>query len=274
MGVMAEAQQAGRDAHRSDWLDHAVRVGLVAYGVVHLMVAWIALQLAFGDQSGAASSSGALHELAQQPFGEVLIWLVAVGMFLLVVWRLLEAALGHRDEDGGTRLRKRLGSAGKAVIYGSIGVSALQTAIGAGSSGKGGSKDSMTKQLLDLPMGQLLVGLIGLGIIAYGVSLVVRAWTGKFAEHLGAEGKSGEAGRAYLLFGRIGYNAKGLAIALVGGLFAWAALTHEAERSGGLDVALHELRQQPFGPYLLAAVAVGIACYGLFCFARARHLSR
>ena len=52
------------------------------------------------------------------------------------------------------------------------------------------------------------------------------------------------------------------------------ALTHNAKKSGGLDVALHKVLQQPFGPFLLGLIAVGIGCYGLFCFARAKHLSR
>lgn len=272
MGAMTDtAGRMGRQADSSDWLDHAVRAGLVAYGVVHLMIAWLALQLAFGDQSGAASSTGALHALARQPFGQALIWGVAVGMFLLVVWRLLEAARGHRDEDGGTRTRKRLGSLGKAVIYGSIGVSALQVAIGSGSQG---GTDSTTAKLMDLPAGQWIVVGVGLAIIGYGVSLVVRAWNDKFAEHLDAEGKSGDSGSAYLLFGKVGHNAKGLAIGIVGGLFVYAGLTHEAKKSGGLDQALQKVLEQPFGPYLLGAMALGIGCYGLFCFARARHLSR
>ena len=127
MGTMTgSAERLGRKAEDSDWLDHAIRVGLVAYGLVHLMIAWLALQLAFGDKSGSASSTGALHALAKQPFGEVLIWLVAIGMFILVAWRLLEATLGHREVDGAKRLRKRLASFGKAVIYASIGVSGAQ----------------------------------------------------------------------------------------------------------------------------------------------------
>ena len=72
------------------------------------MIAWLAAQLALGEQEGSASSTGALQELAEQPFGTILIWLIAIGMFLLVLWRLLEAALGHEDEDGAERLRKRL----------------------------------------------------------------------------------------------------------------------------------------------------------------------
>jgi len=238
---------------------------------VNLLLGWVALQLAFGDKSESASSSGALRELASQPFGAVLIWLIALGMFLLMIWRGLEAAIGHREEDGGKRVAKRLVSLLKALIYGAIGVSATQVAMGSGSSS---GTDSMTSKLMDLPAGPWIVGAVGLGIIGYGVSQIVIAWTDKFAEHLSAEGKSGDTGSAYLLLGKVGYNAKGVAIGLVGVLFLYAAVTHDPKKSGGLDQALQQLLEQPFGPVMLAAIAVGIACYGLFCFARARHLSR
>lgn len=270
--VSNAADRLGRQADSSDWLDHAVRIGLVAYGVVHLMIAWLALQLAFGDSSGSASSTGALQKLSREPFGEVLIWLIALGMFLLVLWRLIEAAAGHREEDGGTRVRKRLTSLGKAIIYGSIGVSALRVALHAGSSSKG--QDSTTSRLMDLPGGRWLVGLVGLAIIGYGGNLIRRAWTEKFREHLNAEGTSGEAGQAYLWFGKAGYMAKGVSFLVIGGLFGYAAWTHHAKKSGGLDQALHKVLQQPFGQVLLVILALGIACYGLFCFARAKHLSR
>ncbi len=261
----------GRAAEDSDWLDHAVRIGLVAYGAVHLTIAWLALQLAFGDSSGSASNTGALQQLSQQPFGAIAIWLIALGMLLLVVWRVIEAAAGHREYDGGELLRKRLGSVAKAVLYGVIAVSALKVAMGSGSSG---GSDSTTAKLMDLPGGQLIVGLVALAIIGYGAFQIHRAWTEKFKEHLSSEGTSGETGRAYVLFGKAGYAAKGTAVIIVGGLFAYAAITHEAKKSGGLDQALHKVLEQPFGPYLLGLIAIGIGCYGLFCFARARHLSR
>ena len=72
----------------SDWIDWVARAGLVAYGVVYVLIGWLAVQLALGDRSGAPSSSGALRELAQQPFGDVLIWIVSIGMFLLALWQL------------------------------------------------------------------------------------------------------------------------------------------------------------------------------------------
>jgi hypothetical protein len=260
----------------SDWLDVAARAGLVAYGVVHLVIAWLAVQLAVGDRSGSPSASGAVRELAQKPFGQALVWAVAVGMFLLVVWQGLEAATGHRDEDGAKRAGKRVLSAGKAVVYGVIGFSAARVATGSGSSGRSSERqtDSMTARLMDLPAGQVVVGAVGLTIIGIGAAFAVRAWTDSYAKHLDAEGKQGSAGTAYLWAGKLGYAAKGVALGVVGALFVYAAWTHDPDESGGLDQALREVLDKPFGPALLVAIAVGIGCYGLFCLARARHLSR
>ena len=267
------ASDTAERAHESGWLDHAIRAGLVAYGVVHLLIAWLAVQLAFGEKSDSASNTGALHYLAEQPLGAVLVWLVAVGMLLLVVWRLLEFAFGYQEESDDTkRWRKRATSLGKAVIYGAIGWSAVQTATGSGG-GKGGT-DSTTAKLMELPGGQLIVGAVGLAIIGYGGSLVYRGWTEKFREHLDAQGQSGTDGSAYVKLGKAGYIAKGISIALVGGLFGYAAITHEPKKSGGLDQALQTVLEQPFGQVLLTAIGLGIGCYGVFCFARAKHLSR
>lgn len=256
---------------QNGWVERSGRAGLLAYGVVHLTIGWLALQLALGDRAGSASAQGAVHELAQKPFGEVVVWLVAVGMFLLVVWQGIEAVFGHRAEEGLTRVRKRLTSAGKAVVYAAIGISAVQVAVGSGSS-KGGT-DSTTAKIMDLPGGQLLVGAVGLAIIGIGAYFVYAAWTDKLRKKLDAQGKAGASGTAYLWLGRVGFTAKGVAFGIVGSLFGYAALTHEPDKSGGLDQALVKVLEQPYGPALLAAIAVGFACFGVFCFARARHLA-
>lgn len=270
-GAKKQAESVGERAENSDWLDAAIRAGLVAYGAVHLLIAWLALQLAFGNNEGEASNKGAMRQLAEQAFGEVLIWAIAVGMFLLVIWRLLEAGFGHSDEEGKKRWLKRGVSLGKAVIYSVVGYTAVTVALGAGSDSKG---RSTTAKLMDLPAGQWLVGLIGVGIIVYGGVLIRNGLSEKFKEHLTAEGKSGDVGTAYVWFGKAGYVAKGIAIGIVGGLFVYAALSHEPKKSGGLDDALHTVLEQPFGPILLGVIAIGIGCYGLFCFARARHFSK
>jgi hypothetical protein len=263
------AEGLGREVQHSKALDRGVRLGMVAYGVVHLVVAWLAVQLALGQRHQNASQKGAMQTLAKQPFGPLLLWAIAVGMFLLVLWRVIETCVGHQEYRGFKRWRRRGSSALKAVIYGYIGVTALRYAVGAGSGGNG----SYTAKLMDHPYGRWVVGLVGVAVLVYGLGYARRGWTEKFLENLDARGTLGETGTAYRIVGKLGYIAKGAAFCVVGGLFVAAALTHHAKKSGGLDQALHTVVQQPFGPVLLILIAVGIGCYGLFCFARARHLS-
>jgi len=121
-----------------------------------------------------------------------------------------------------------------------------------------------------------MVALIGaaIGILVVAGFLAYRGWTEKFRSKLESEGKTGKDGSAYVTFGKGGYLGKSVAIAIVGPLFLYAAFTHDPQKSGGLDEALHRLLQQPFGAPVLVLIALGFACYGLFCFAWARHLDR
>ena len=272
MNVSVHARIAGRRADDSDWMDHAVRVGLVSYGIVHLIVAWLAIRLALGDAGGNASGQGALHELAQNTAGQISLYVVAAGFAALVVWQAMEAIWGHRDEDGAKRLGKRLTSAGKVVIYLSLGVTAFKTAIG--SSSGGGGTDGMTAKLMGAPFGPVLVGAVGVGILVVAGFLVYRGLAETFRDKLDVKGTVGTDGRAYVVLGKVGYVSKGVAIAIVGVLFLYAAFTHDPNKSGGLDQALHKVLQQPFGAPILVVIALGLACYGLFCFAWARHLDR
>jgi type IV secretory pathway VirB2 component (pilin) len=253
-----------------DAMDIAGRVGLVAYGVVHLIVGWLALQLAFGEREGKASSSGAIKQLAEQPMGGFLVWAVAIGMFLLAIWRVLDAILGHATDDDSDRLKAGAVGVGKAVLYVAVGISAVRVATGSASGGGGGT-ESTTAKVMDVTGGQLIVGAAGLAVIGYGGWLIYTAWSERFLKKIDGKDQGGNTGTAFKWLGKAGYAAKGVSIGVIGALFVYAAATHEPKKSGGLDEALHEVLDQPFGPVLLTLVALGIIAYGLFAFARAKQ---
>src|SRR5437899_2541403 len=106
-------------AHKAErnLYDVSITLGLIAYGVVHLLFAWIALQLAWGRSNEEASQQGALQELASKPLGGMLLWVVAIGLFALVIWKALELASGYLDTS------KKVSSAGRGVVYLVLGIS-------------------------------------------------------------------------------------------------------------------------------------------------------
>lgn len=262
------AERAGEQAVGSTPFRILVTVGLITYGIVHILVGWIALQIAWSGngESQEASQQGALAQMAQHPIGLVVLWLTVVGLFAMTAWQAAEAGWGHRDKPSGfKRIRKRLGSAGRAITYAAIAVAAITALRGAAQSGDQ-KQEGWTARLLALPFGRVLVGAVGIVIIVIAVRLVVRGINRKFTDEL-AGGISPTVER----LGQIGYVSKGVAFAVVGGLFGWAALTYDASKAGGLDDALRTINSAPLGSVLLTVVALGLACFGVFCFFWARQ---
>lgn len=265
---LAAAHDAGEKIQQNPVYRAFVSVGLVAYGLVHLLIAWIAVQIAWGGQDSGqqASNTGALSELASKPFGGVALVVCAVGLYALVLWQLIEAAIGHTHVSGRKRLGRRLGSVAKAVTYAVIGFSATRVLLGAGGGGGEQQQESLTAQIMQAPGGRIAIALLGLVVVGVGIFQIVKGIRRSFYQDL--DGQVPGAGK---VLGVVGYIAKGIAVGVVGFLFTWAAWQHNPEAAGDTNSALRSIVQQPFGPFLLSMVAAGIAAFGLFCFVWARY---
>jgi Domain of Unknown Function (DUF1206) len=251
------------DVRRSRPYHALVAIGLASYGVLHLVLAWIALQLVLGRR-GDASQQGALSQLSRQPLGGVLLWIMAIGLFTLTVWQAIEATIG-RDQDGRDgRMRRRLTSAGRAVVYLALGLLAVGVAMGS-ASGSGKGEETLSAKLMSVPFGQVLVAAVGAAVIGVGIAQIVKGVKQKFTEDLDRGVRP-----AVRRLATVGYCVKGIALSIIGGLFVWAAVTYDPKKAGGMDAALSTVREQPFGTVMLAIMAAGIACFGVYCFFWAR----
>lgn len=257
------ARETARDIGDHDVVEKGARLGYAMSGLIHLVIGWLALDVAwgFGAGAGSADKSGALETVAGGGTGAVLLWLAVIGFVLLAVWQATETAVGRH----GAKVSDRLAAAGKAVLYAFLAWSAFRVSQGTGGSDEQ-QTDSFTGSLMSHPGGRVLVAVIGLAIIGAGGHHAWKGWTKRFLNDL-----DGHPGTWAVRSGRAGYLAKGVALGIAGLLFVGAAASARAAEAGGLDAALKELRDRPFGPYLLTLVAVGILAYGLYSFARARH---
>jgi hypothetical protein len=275
-GTTGRAAGAAGRAGDSDALEHLARIGLVAYGVVHLLVAWLALQLAWGGGSGqSADQSGALATLAEQPLGRPLLWLLAVGLIALAAWQAAEvlrwrSRLSSSGDARKKALEKTVKSVAKAVLYTALAVLAIRTATGGG----GGGGQQQAAGVFGWPAGRWLVGLIGLVVIGVGVYLVHKGVSKRFLQEVDLGQAPPQTTRLVTRLGQAGFPAKGVSLAVVGGLLVYAAATFDPARATGLDGALRTILDAPFGKVLLTLVAIGIAAFGGYCFVRARYPER
>lgn len=266
------AERGARDVADSAALTHLARVGLVAYGVVHLLVAFLALQLAWGGGGGSADQSGALAAVAAQPFGRGLLWVLAVGLAALALWQLGEtlAARARGGKEGALDAAKAVA---KAVVFAALAFSCARFAAG-GSSSSTGEQQQATAGVFGLPAGRWLVGLAALVVIGVGVYQGHKALSRGFLDEVDLGRASAAQRRLVERLGLVGGAAKGAAFVVVGGLLGWAAVTVDPAKATGLDGAMRTILAAPFGQVLLTLVALGIAAYGAYCFLRARFPAR
>jgi hypothetical protein len=267
---MTSAAHSAHEVTDNRWVQLGARVGLACYGVTHLLIAWLALQVAFGGGGGQqANQKGAFQELTGNTFGVIMLWIIVLGFIAVALWRLGQAIWGYRYVSDHTKqLRKRATSGFKVVVFGTFAVLAARTALGGGGGGNGQQK--ATAGVLGLPGGQWIVGIVGLGIIVAGGSKIYSGWKKKFEDDMDMP-TDPKARTAVERTGQVGYIAKGVSVAVIGILVVVAAIQFDPAKASGLDAALRSLAQTPLGPWLLVVVALGLAAYGGFCAFDAKY---
>lgn len=266
-----EDSAARAAAEARPWIEPLGRSGYAARGIVYCVVGVLAAQAAFGFGGETTGSTGALQRIVTQPFGQVLLGIVAVGLVGFALWRLVEAVA---DPDGKGRDAKgiaaRAGYAISGLVYAGLAVTAVRILMGAGGVEDDAARD-WTARLMAQPFGVWLVGIVGLIVIGVGMQQLYKGYTAKFREEL----KTGEMSPAEQTWatraGRLGLCARGVVFGLIGVFLIEAALRANPNEAQGLAGALAALGAQPFGPWLLGLVAVGLVAYGVFQFVLARY---
>jgi len=271
--VKDRAEDALEDAAESTWLERLARAGLAARGLLYVVVAVLALKVAAGHDETRADKQGAMQAVVRQPFGRLLVLLLAVGFAGYAMWRFVEAAVGPPDEpDPSKATLKRVGSAARGLLYTALFVSAVQLVIWSGiESGSDDAQSDWTARVLDWPGGTWLVVATGLAIIGGGLYVGWRGLSRKFRKRL-KSAEMGTAERRWIVgFGTVGMVARMIVFSMIGVFLIGAALRHDPDQAVGIDGALKRLADRPYGPTLLFVVALGLAAYGVYSFAEARY---
>jgi Domain of Unknown Function (DUF1206) len=247
-----------------EWLS---RGGFVARGFVYAIVGILAFRLALGAGGKLVDQEGAFHAVAHQPFGSLLLTLLAIGLAAYALWRLVRAAIGHGPEgvDSGA---DRVVAFASGLVYAGLCVLALRVLTG--SSGAT-SPSKATGGVLGWPAGTWLVGIAGLIFVGIALYQGYRGVTKDFLDDAKTE-TMGPATRAWIgWIGLLGYLARMVVFGLVGVFLIRAALDFNPKDAVGLDGALAKLLQQPYGPVLLGIVAVGLIAFALYSWSDARY---
>ena len=253
---------------KEKWVDKFLRFGLLSKGIVYCLIGILALMAAIGLSGENASQTEAVKLIYEQPFGKILLAIVALGLFGYVTLRFFQA---FKDIDGKGNNAKgifaRIGYGISGLLYLALGIYAAKLVLQA-QQGDGNSKQFIVAKVLGYSWGEWAVAIAGLIIVGSGIYQIYRAVSGKFMKKIGHV--AGNLSKAIRRAGVTGYISRGIVLIIVGYLVFHAAMTHNPSQANGTEGAFHFI-ENTFGSLLLAVIAVGMIGYGVFMFVKAKY---
>ncbi len=265
MGSAGVAGQSFVQSHAFEWLS---RAGFVARALIYGIIGTLALKLALGHGGKLTNQQGALHTVARQPFGELLLTLVAIGLGGYSLWRLVRAGIGHGREGLDTGFDRIAGLA-SGIAYGTLCVLAIEILMGSG--GGTGNTKKTTAGVFGWPAGVWIVGIAGGVMIGVALYQGYRGITKKFLDDSKVDQMGPRMKEWIGRLGLIGHLARMVAFGLVGIFLIKAAVDYNARAAVGLDGALAKIVHRSYGPFALGVVAVGLVAFALYSLSDARY---
>jgi hypothetical protein len=267
MTVLRTTRHAATAAHTArQGTRTAGLVGLVARGGLYLALAFLALELVFGNRGESADPRGAMHDLAHTGYGVVVLVILVLGFAafaLLHLWRAI------RNPDNKTS--RRVNDVFWAVVNALLAVLAASFLLTP--SKPQGETDQTDKtfsaKVMDWSGGRLLVGAVGLALLGYGLYLIWRAFSDDRQDERAVLEAAPNETPAIRTLSRIGNVGRGAILGFIGVLVLTAAIQHDASETEGLDGALKRLLEHSLGEIAVVLIALGFAAFGVYSIARA-----
>ena len=158
METHAPLKARGEKFARSAGFEWLSRAGFAARGIVYMIIGILAIKVALGRGGTSANQQGALRAVAQQPFGNVLLILVAIGLGGYALWRFVRGLLGHGPEGADSGM-DRIAALASGIVYTGLCAIAIEILLGCGARSAGAQKT--TAGVFGWPAGIWLVAIAG-----------------------------------------------------------------------------------------------------------------
>jgi len=249
------------------------RAGLISKGVVYCLLGALAFMSAFeiGGWSDEDADKKGVFDLIEGVGGRLLLGILALGLFCYTTWRLIQAFREGRKAKAGTKKGgKVIRYLFSAIVYLLLALYATKRFFGNGDKGGGDNTQSTVSELMSKPFGDWLVGLLGLALAITGIYQIYYGMSEKYRKHVQDLSLRSTASRNLLRAGKIGYVARGIVWLMLAWLLFKASFQSDSGEAGDTGKAFRFLETAWFGSYLLGALGIGLLCYGVFNFIRAR----
>lgn len=259
-----QGKQAAKQAAYSPIMERLTRIGYGVKGLIYITIGLLAIQGALGKAKTPADQFGAIRTFGKLPFGQALLWIILIGLISYALWGVIRAVLDPFHK--GTDLKGLIARGGYLISAATYTFFAWPTyqLITHTRTSSGSNQAQFIGQIMALPMGRFLVGVIGAAAIAAGLYQVYLGIQSKFEKQFQTYALNHDQYKLAIQIGRFGTIARGIVFAIIGFFFCLAAYYANPSRAQGVAGALKFLAKQPYGLWLLGIVAAGLIAFGIY----------
>jgi hypothetical protein len=265
---MRTVSTAAIPGEKEQWMQKFFRFGLISKGLVYCLLGLLTFMTAIGLSTEKASKKDAFNFIYEQPFGKILLALIAIGLFGFVMLRLFQA---FKDIDNHGKDAKgivtRIGYGISALLYTSLGLYALKLLDKASDKG-GDTQQFIVAKVLQLHAGEWIVGVTALIVMISGGYQIYKGASLKFMKKMKLS--ASRFTEVFRKAGVVGYISRGIVLWIIGYFMLHAALHSNAGEVQDTDGAFDFLENK-FGSLMMGLVALGLTAYGIFMFVKAKY---
>ena len=240
------------------------RLGYAARGVIYFIFGLLAVLMAFGYAGKTTDQQGAIAMIGSQPAGRILLSFVLIGLGCYSLWGLIRALLNpFRHGHDAKGFARRVGYMMSAAAYALLVIPTYSLISGGAQPAHNGAQQYIAKSLVN-PFGQWLVGIFGLIVIAAGLIQFFQGFNSGFERQIYLAKLDPVQLRRVRCFGRFGTIARGIVVGLIGLFIVVTSNTGNSQQVKSFDSTLTGILQQPYGRWLMGAVALGLISLGLY----------
>lgn len=256
--------------NNNEWISKIAGAGLIAKGVVYVMLGVIALMTAFNigdDHAEKANSKGVFKTIQDLPAGVFFLAIIAAGLICYMAWRFIQASTSNKTNSR-NYLGKRLRYIFSGIAYGALAFTAIRIILHT-QSGNGDQNQEFASKILQESYGQWIAAAVALLFASIGVYQIYYGLAEKYKKH--ANGFITDSSQLLLKSAKIGYVSRGIVWLIIAWLFLRAALHSNSSEAGDTGKAFEFIESSTFGTYILVTLSLGVIMYGIFNFIRARY---
>ncbi|UII25387.1 DUF1206 domain-containing protein [Fulvivirga maritima] len=274
---MSSFTQTARSAKTSfeytEWKEKLARIGHAAKGIVYGIAGVLTLMAAFNMGGQKAGKTQVIDFLQKQAFGQVLVILMGIGLACYAFYRFVQVAGKSeklQDKSDLKRTALKVGFFISGIIYLGFAYYAISQVLG--SSGSSGSSKGLLSSMMEHSWGIVVIYIASGLLLIKAIYQFVKVANKEYYE--GVRGMNVGVQKAKSIVrkaGAIGFIARGILIGITAYFFFQAANTHDASQVQGTSGAFSFLQQSSSGPWLMAAVALGLIGYSVYMIIVSRY---